>query len=426
VTDDRVGLSVTWLPGADAVLARWRLEEVAMGYDVVIGLDVGKTMHHAVALDGDGLRLVDREVANTEAALRELFGRAAREGELLVVVDQLHSIGALPVTVAQVMGIEVAYLPGLSMRRLADLQPGSAKTDARDAYVIADAARTAPHALRTLGVPDETRAALSMLLGYDDDLATQSTAAINRLRGLLSQIHPSLEKSLGTSVYHRAVLGLLLKAGGPTGLRRMGRARIDRELAKGAPRIHARLTEQIWAGLDAQTVVVPGTAAAERVLPGLAAQLLHLFDERERIARDVEEVLDAHPLAEVLTSMPGVGVKIAARLLAEIGTDVSGFATAAHLASYAGLAPVTRRSGTSIRGEHVSRSGNRRLKNALFIAAFASLHADPPSRAYYDRKRAEGKTHNAALICLARRKTDVLFAMIRDHTSYVPAMPTAA
>ena len=397
-----------------------------MGYDVVIGLDVGKTMHHAVALDGDGQRLVDGEIANTEPALRELFSRAAGQGEVLVVVDQLHSIGALPVTVARAMGIEVAYLPGLSMRRLADLHPGNAKTDARDAYVIANAAFTTPHALRTLGVPDETQAALSMLVGYDDDLAAQSTAAINRLRGLLSQIHPSVEKSLGTNAYHRAVLHLLVKAGGPAGLRKMGKARTDRELAKHAPRIHARLADQIWDGLDAQTVIVPGTDAAERVIPGLAAQLLQLFDERERIARDVEEVLDAHPLAEVLTSMPGVGVKIAARLLAEIGADVSGFATAAHLAAYAGLAPVTRRSGTSIRGEHASRTGNRRLKNALFMAAFASLRLDPASRAYYDRKRSEGKTHNAALICLARRKTDVLFAMIRDHSTYTPAMPSAA
>ena len=206
-----------------------------MGYDVVVGLDVGKTMHHAVALDGDGQRLIDGQVANAEPGLRELFGQVAGHGHALVVVDQLHSIGALPVTVAQAMGIEVAYLPGLSMRRLADLHPGSAKTDARDAYVIADAARTAPHALRSLGVPDETQAALSMLVGYDDDLTAQSTAAINRLRGLLSQIHPSLEKSLGTSVYHRAVLGLLVKAGGPTGLRTMGRARVDRELAQHAP-----------------------------------------------------------------------------------------------------------------------------------------------------------------------------------------------
>jgi transposase len=176
------------------------------------------------------------------------------------------------------------------------------------------------------------------------------------------------------------------------------------------------LTERIWAGLAEQTVVVPG----------LAAQLLQLRDERERIARDVEEVLDAHPLAEVLTSMPGVGVKIAARLLAEIGGDVSAYPTAAHLAAYAGLAPIASRSGSSIRSERVNHGGNKRLKNAMFIAAFASLRADPASRAYYDRKRAEGKRHTAALICLARRKTDVLFAMIRDHKTYAPAMPSAA
>ncbi len=408
------------------MLARWRREEVAMGYDVVIGLDVGKSMHHAVALDPQGRRLIDGEVANAEPALRELFGRAAGEGELLVVVDQLHSIGALPVTVARAMGIDVAYLPGLSMRRLADLHPGSAKTDARDAYVIANAALTAPHALRRLDVPDQTRADLAMLLGYDDDLVAQTTAANNRLRALLSQVHPSLEKALGSNISHPAVLHLLAKAGGPSGLRRMGRIRIDAQLRKHAPRIHESLTERIWAGLAEQTVVVPGTAAAERVIPGLAAQLLQLRDERERIARDVEEVLDAHPLAEVLTSMPGVGVKIAARLLAEIGGDVSAFPTAAHLAAYAGLAPITSRSGSSIRSERVNHGGNKRLKNAMFIAAFASLRADPASRAYYDRKRAEGKRHTAALICLARRKTDVLFAMIRDHKTYVPAMPSAA
>lgn len=124
--------------------------------------------------------------------------------------------------------------------------------------------------------------------------------------------------------------------------------------------------------------------------------------------------------------MPGVGVKIAARLLAEIGGDISAFPTAAHLAAYAGLAPVTRRSGSSIRSERVNHGGNKRLKNAMFIAAFASLRADPASRAYYDRKRAEGKRHTAALICLARRKTDVLFAMIRDHKTYVPVIPSAA
>ena len=125
-------------------------------------------------------------------------------------------------------------------------------------------------------------------------------------------------------------------------------------------------------------------------------------------------------------SMPGIGVRIAARFLAETGGDVAAFPTAAHLAAYAGVAPGTSRSGTSIRGEHVNRGGNKRLKNALFMAAFASLRADPESRAYYDRKRAEGKKHNAALIGLARRKTDVLYAMVRDHRHFTPAPPKAA
>jgi transposase len=397
-----------------------------MPYDVVIGLDVGKHAHHACALDPDGKRLLDREVENTETALRAVFAEMAGQGRVLVVVDQLHSIGALPVTVSQAMGIDTAYLPGLSMRRLADLHPGNAKTDARDAYVIANAALTVPHTLRKLDVPSQAQADLAMLLGYDDDLAAQVTSAINRLRGLLVQIHPSLEKALGDNVSHEAVLRLLIKTGGPDGLRKLGRTRIDRELAKHAPRIHARLADEIWTGLTAQTVTVPGTTAAAKVLPGLAAQILQLRDQRKEIAKDVEKVLDAHPLAGILTSMPGVGVKIAARLLAEIGGDVSAFPTAAHLAAYAGLAPVTKRSGTSIRGEHVNRGGNKRLKNALFMAAFTSLRADPASRAYYDRKRAEGKKHNAALICLARRKTDVLFAMIRDHQTYTPVQPAAA
>ena len=96
-----------------------------------------------------------------------------------------------------------------------------------------------------------------------------------------------------------------------------------------------------------------------------------------------------------------------------------------HLASYAGLAPVTRRSGTSIRGEHPPRGGNKVLKRALFLSAFAAL-GDPVSRAYYDRKRAQQKKHNEALIALARRRTDVLYAMLRDNKPYAHPTPAAA
>ena len=83
---------------------------------------------------------------------------------------------------------------------------------------------------------------------------------------------------------------------------------------------------------------------------------------------------------------------------------------------------MTRQSGSSLRGEARSRRGNHRLKNAMFLAAFASLR-DPASRAFYDRKRAEGKRHNAAVICLARRRCDVILAMLRSRTPYQAEVP---
>jgi len=392
-------------------------------FDVFVGLDVGKEHHHATALNTAGKRVHDKALPQDESALREVFDKLAGYGSVLVIVDQPATIGALPVTVARALGIEVAYLPGLAMRRIADLHPGNAKTDARDAYIIAEAGRSMPHALRRVGGDDDLIADLAVIVGFDDDLAGEVTRVSNRIRGLLTQIHPALERAIGGDIGHPAVLALLTKFGGPTGLAAAGKRRLTTTAKPLAPRMHERLVQAIVKALTEQTVTVPGTRAAELVLPQLAAQLQGLLAQRAEAAKQVEEALDAHPLSQLLMSMPGVGIRTAARLLLDIG-DGSAFATAGHLAAYAGLAPVTRRSGSSIRGEHPSRGGNKHLKRALFLSAFAALH-DPDSRAYYDRKRAAGKKHNAALICLARRRVDVLHAMLRNGT-YYQAKPAAA
>ena len=103
--------------------------------DVFIGLDVGKGEHHAVALDRAGKRLFDKALPNDERRLRGVLDQLQTHGTVLLVVDQPATIGALPVAVAQAAGALVGYLPGLAMRRIADLHPGEAKTDARDEYL---------------------------------------------------------------------------------------------------------------------------------------------------------------------------------------------------------------------------------------------------------------------------------------------------
>jgi transposase len=392
---------------------------------VFLGLDVGKHTHHGHGLTPAAKKVFDKPLPNTEPKLRAVFDKLRDKfGTVLVIVDQPASIGALPLTVARNAGCQVAYLPGLAMRRIADLYPGEAKTDAKDAAVIADAARTMPHTLRTLDLTDEVTAELTMLVGFDQDLAGEANRTSNRIRGLLTQFHPSLERVLGPRLDHQAVTWLLERYGSPAALRKAGRRRLVEVVRPRAPRMAERLVDDIFAALDEQTVVVPGTGTLDVIVPSLAKSLAAVHEQRRALEARIEALLEAHPLSEVLTSMPGIGVRTAAVLLATVG-DASSFPSAAHLASYAGLAPATRQSGTSIHGEHAPRGGNRQLKRAMFLSAFAALH-DPASRTYYDRCRTRGKTHTQALLRLARHRISVLFAMLRDGTFYEPRSPRTA
>ncbi|MEW6873046.1 IS110 family transposase [Trueperella pyogenes] len=320
-------------------------------FDIWLGIDVGKTDHWATALNVAGKKIYCGKLPNDEAQLRQIYSNLTAQGNLLVIVDQPATIGALAVGLAQAMNIMVAYLPGLTMRRVANLYPGKAKTDQRDAFIIADAARTMTHTLRTLRCVDKNDAELGMLTGFDDDLARQITQTRNRIRGLFTHIHPGLERVIGPRLDHPTILATLQTWPIPTALAKAGRARINAKLNKHGARRHHAWADEMMEALATQTVTVTGTNAAA-------------------------------------------------------------------LASYAGLAPQTRQSGVSIKSDTVSHAGNKRLKRAFFLSAFAPLRSEPTSRRYYDKKRLAGKRHNQVLIALAHKRSAVLYAMLRDAALY--------
>ncbi len=266
-------------------------------YDIYLGLDVGKTAHHGCALTADGTRLYDKALPQDEAHLIEVFTQLKAHGSVLLIVDQPNTIGALPVAVARAADCGVAYLPGLAMRKAADLYPGQAKTDPRDAFIIANTARTMPHTLRAVDRNDEVLSALKMLSGLDDDIARDCTRTINRLRSILVQIYPSLERVFAGDIIQRAfVLDLLIHYGGPTRLKKSGKKRVltwSRNHSKKDPEA---LIDALFQALAAQTVTVPGTAAAEIAIPMLATNIKSLKAQRDSIAGQVEEMLDDFPL----------------------------------------------------------------------------------------------------------------------------------
>lgn len=387
----------------------------AQEFDIVIGLDVGKGAHHAVALDRAGAKVLDKPLPNDEAALRDIFAELEASGRLLLVVDLAASIGALPVAVAHACGVSIAYLPGLSMRRFADLHPGESKTDARDAFIIAHSARVMPGALRLVELEEENVAELSALCGFDDDMVEQNTATRNRLRGTLTHIHPALERFLGPKLSQVAILDFLADYPSPAAIRRLGLSRTITRLRKNAPRMARVWGEELHQTLAEQSVSVAGTEGAALVISSLAKLLLELAQAKKTIQTRIAELVASHRLHPLLSSMPAVGIKTEARILTEIvGRE---FPTAGHLASYAGLAPVVWRSGTSVNSIRAPKRGNKILKRLLYLSAFSALK-DPVSRAYYDRKRSEGKRHSHALIAPARRRCDTLYAMLRDGTLY--------
>ncbi len=207
---------------------------------------------------------------------------------------------------------------------------------------------------------------------------------------------------------HPAVLRLLDQFGSPAQIRNAGRRRLITLIRPKAPRMAERLIDDVFTALDEQTVLVPGTDAASLIFPSLASSLQAVLDQRKLLAHRIAELLEAHPLSKVLMSMPGIGIRTGARILIDVG-DGTAFPSAAYLAAYAGLAPPPRTSRSSIRGEQPSRRGNKQLKLALFLSAFAAL-ADPASRTYYDKKtprvnttpRPSSASPNAERTCSSR------------------------
>ncbi len=233
-----------------------------------------------------------------------------------------------------------------------------------------------------------------------------------------ASVSPALERALGSRLGHAGVRDLLAKYPTLSALRTAGQARVARAVKARSPRLATKVTDAVMATLDAQSLAVPAEETIGRVIAELAGELDRIYARRDALAGEIEEVFVAHPFGQLLQTLPGIGPRTGARILAEIG-DGSRFASGDRLASYAGLAPVTRQSGKSINGETKSRRGNHRLKNVMFLAAFASLRS-PDSKAFYDRKRAEGKRHNAAVICLARRRCNVILAMLATRQPYQP------
>jgi transposase len=379
------------------------------------GIDAGKELHWAHVLDASGEKLLSRKVTNDEADLSGLIDEIlSLADEVVWAIDQPGGGATLLLGLLWERGQRVLYIPGLTVDRSRDIYPGESKTDARDAHVIADQARMRPN-LQELTADEGELAELQILLARRRDLVIDQTRTINRLRDVLLSSFPALERALDLT--RRGPLTLVSHYQIPTQLRRAGRKRVANFLANRGVKGADSLATKALTAAQAQSVTLPAEEVTARIVAELARETLSLKERIEALDGELQERFFAHPEAKILASVPGVGVILGAEFLVAAG-DLSAFESADQLAAYAGLVPASHDSGKRTGNDRRMRGGNKALKFVFYQSAFASLRSSKDSRIFYDRKRREGKKHTQALIALARRRVNVLWAMLRDGTTF--------
>ena len=391
------------------------------------GIDAGKSEHHCVVVDGDGARVLSRRVANDEATLGELINAVttlADGGDLTWAIDLAGGGAALLITLLLDASQRLLYIPGRSVYYASGSYRGDAKSDAKDAAIIADQARMRRD-LQPLRPGDEITVELRILTARRADLVADRTRAINRLRAQLLEYFPALERAFDYS-NSKAALILLTGYQTPDALRRAGAARLVAWLQKRKARNADAVAAAAIEAAHAQHTVLPGQDLAADMVARVAQEVINLDTEIASTETMIEERFRRHRHAEIILSMPGFGFILGAEFLAATGGDMSAFDSADRLAGICGLAPVPRDSGRISGNLKRPRRYHRRLLRTCYLAAQSAARTDPASRAYYDRKRAEGKHHRQAILALARRRLNVLWAMLRDHMPYETSTATAA
>lgn len=388
------------------------------------GTDIGKTHHHCVVLDAEGERLLSRRVLNDEPELLNLLADVLAIGEDVVwAVDVADGMATLWINILLNHGERLVYIPGLAVNRASAGYRGMGKTDAKDATVIADQARMRRD-LTVIQPGDELAVELRVLTDRRGDLSADRTRRINRLRGQLTAIFPALERALDLG--NVGPLVLLTGYQTPAALRRTGLKRVETWLHNRKVRSAEALAEAALEAAERQHTAVPGEKITAQVIHTLAKEVMGLNEQIAEIDKLIAARFRDHDLAEVISSMPGIGPLLGAEFLAATAGDMSRFGSSDRLASFAGVAPVPRDSGNISGNLHRPRRYHRGLQRVFYTSALISIRSCDASRRYYERKRAEGKRHTQAVLALARRRVNVLWALIRDRRCFQSELPVTS
>ncbi|MCN0155211.1 IS110 family transposase [Salinispora arenicola] len=375
---------------------------------ITCGIDWAEQHHDVAVLDADGSVLARARIDTGATGFSRLMSLLA---EHVDDADQLASVPIgietdknLLVVALQAAGMTVFAINPRAVARYRERHGQSGKkSDPGDAFVLADLLRTDRHQHRPLPSISVHASAIKTLARQHQDAIWSLNQTVSRLRSLLLEFYPQALRAF-PNLKQKAALAVLSAAPTPEAGLRLTARRLATLLRRCRRRNDPSLAEHVLSALHSPALRQP--TAVEAAYGVTAQTLIAIVVAMQTAVEELEQALaaelDQHPLATILRSAPGLGPVLAARVLAEIGDDPTRFTTAAGLRAFAGTAPVTRASGRS-RYVKARKVRNKRLGDACHWWAFVTITKSAGARAHYDRRRAAGDHHNAALRNLANK-----------------------
>lgn len=394
--------------------------------DIFCGIDWAEDRHDVAVIDEHGVLLAKRRISDDLAGFSDLTTLLVEHTgtEVFVPVDiGIETDRGLLVAALRAAGHVVVPINPRAVSRYRDRHAVSgAKSDPGDALVLAQIMRTDRTVHRPLPDDSEQVMALRVLARAHQDAVWARQQTSNRLRSLLREFFPAALQAF-PSLHSRTAVTVLAAAPDPAAAAKLTRANLT-DLLHAAGR-GTRPTEAAKLAEIFSREQLHQPDAVQTAMGVAVRALVTSLTADDQAVRDLEKALEpsfeSHPDAEIIDSLPGLGLVLGARVLSEFGDDRTRWADAASRRCYAGTAPITRASGKGrvVLARYVR---NRRLADACYLWAFSALTKSPGARGYYDQRRAAGDTHNKALRRLANKLLGQLHHCLNEHVSYDEAL----
>ena len=390
----------------------------------IVGIDVGKFNHQATILDPDG-NPVGGTIRFENTALG--FSRLLTHLEKLIdTKTKQHILVALEATGHYWLplylflldkGYKVQVFNPYQSDALRKMYMGRAKTDTIDAELVARLARFGNQ--KETPLPGEEVLTLRNLSRFRMELVFQSSDVKRKVIAVLDVLFPEFEK-LFSDVFGKSALAILRESPTPEEIVALDEKKLIEILeTTSRKRLGIVTAEKLKSAAASSIGSTFATKALVFELKLLLQQVEFLKVQLEELTTEITELLVN--AEQKLTTIPGVGTTTAASIIGELG-DLTRFPNVASVIAYAGLDPKVADSGTTSKQRSVSKRGSKYLRTAIWQAAVASLVHNPELRAFYEKKRSEGKPKQDAIGAVANKLTRIMYGIMRSGQKYQTVM----